>query len=53
MEMKFYKCAHCGHEQTVGTGTFFNSLHIGRTHYMKCPECGKKSWQKKVLTKDD
>ena len=49
----YYKCAHCGHEQTVGTGTFFNSLHIGRTHYMKCPECGKKSWQKKVLTKDD
>ena len=20
---------------------------------VKCPECGKKSWQKKVLTKDD
>ena len=27
--------------------------HIGRTRYMKCPECGKKSWQKKVLTKED
>lgn len=49
----YYKCEHCGHEQVVGTGTYFNSLHIGRTRYMKCPECGKKSWQKKVLTKDD
>lgn len=49
----YYKCAHCGHEQHVSTGTYFNSLHIGRTRYMKCPECGKKTWQKKVLTKDD
>ena len=27
--------------------------HIGRTRYMKCPACGKWSYQKKVLTKGD
>ena len=26
--------------------------HINRTRYMKCPNCGKKSWQKKVVSKD-
>lgn len=49
----YYKCEHCGHEQVVGTGTYFNAPHFGRTRYMKCPECGKRSWQKKVLLKDD
>lgn len=49
----YYKCKHCGHEQVIRTGTYFNAPHIGRTRYMTCPECGKKSWQKKVLVKDD
>ncbi|MBE6885229.1 MAG: DNA-binding protein, partial [Ruminococcaceae bacterium] len=26
--------------------------HMGRTRYMRCPQCEKKSWQKKVLSKD-
>lgn len=29
------------------------AMHVGRKRYMKCPECGKWSWQKKVLTKED
>ena len=29
------------------------AMHMGRTRYMKCPECGKRSWQKKVLTKEE
>ena len=29
------------------------AMHIGRTRYMKCPECGKWSWQKKFLSKED
>jgi len=27
------------------------ACHIGRTRYLKCPECGKKSWQQKKLGK--
>ena len=39
-------CCICGSWQT-------NLVpHIGRTRYMKCPACGKWSYQKKVLTKE-
>lgn len=31
----------------------FFSPHMGRTRYMKCPECGKRSWQKKVLKSEE
>ena len=27
----------------------FWAMHLGRTRYMKCPNCGKYSWNKKVL----
>lgn len=29
-----------------------DQIKIGRTRYMKCPNCGKKSWQKKVIEGD-
>ena len=29
----------------------FLAMHMNRTRYMKCPECGKKSWDKKVINK--
>ena len=25
------------------------AMHVNRIHYMKCPHCGKRHWQKKVL----
>ena len=27
-------------------------MHYGRTRYMKCPKCNKRSWNKKVISKD-
>lgn len=27
------------------------AMHIGRTRYMKCPHCQKRSWQKKIYSK--
>ncbi len=47
----YYECRKCGHRYVPGYGSVFMAMHMGRTRYMKCPECGKKSWQKKVLTK--
>ncbi len=47
----YYKCAKCGHKYVPTFGSVFWAMHMGRTRYMKCPECGKKSWQKKVLKK--
>jgi len=45
----FYECAHCHHKYIPTTKQIYWSMHMGRTRYMKCPQCGKKSWQKKVV----
>ena len=49
----YYECQKC-HDRHIPTYWQTNlTMHIGRTRYMKCPECGKWSWQKKVLSKED
>ena len=48
----YYKCSKCGHTYVPTLKSFFWAQHMGRTRKMKCPECGKKSWQKKVISKD-
>ncbi len=47
----YYECKHCGHRYVPKYGKVFGAMHIGRTRYMRCPECGKTSWQKKVISK--
>lgn len=48
----YYECKHCGNRYIPKYRSVFCSMHRGRTRYMKCPECNKKSWQKKVVSKD-
>lgn len=48
----YYECKVCKHRYVPTYKSVFIAPHINRTRYMKCPECGKKSWQKKVLNKD-
>ena len=48
----YYECAACGHKHVPRYGSVFMAMHMGRTRYMKCPECGKRSWQKKRIGKD-
>ena len=48
----YYKCDECGHKYVPAYSNMLWSMHMGRTRYMKCPNCGKKSWQKKVISKD-
>ena len=48
----YYECQHCKHRYVPTFKAVFMAMHAGRTRYMKCPECGKKSWQKKVLSKE-
>ncbi len=48
----YYECQHCHHRYVPSYWQVNLAMHTGRTRYMKCPECGKRSWQKKVLTKD-
>ena len=48
----YYECKECGHKYVPTYSSVFYSMHINRTRYMKCPECHKKSWHKKVISKD-
>lgn len=47
----YYECAKCHHKYVPTYKSVFLAMHSGRTRYMKCPKCNKKSWNKKVLTK--
>ena len=48
----YYECKECGHRYVPTYKAVNLAMHMGRTRFMRCPKCGKKSWQKKVLTKE-
>ena len=48
----YYECRCCQHKYVPSYKTVCLAMHFGRTRYMKCPKCGKKSWQRKVISKD-
>lgn len=49
----YYKCKECGHTYVPTFKAINLAMHMGRTRYLKCPECHKRSWQKKVISKED
>ena len=49
----YYECQACRHRYVPTYSQTVFAQHIGRTRYMKCPKCGKKSWQKKVISPDE
>ena len=48
----YYECGKCGHRYVPTYKTVNLAMHVGRTRYMRCPECGQRSWQKKKLTNE-
>ena len=48
----YYECKHCKHRYVPAYKAVTMAMHMGRTRYMRCPQCEKKSWQKKVLGKE-
>ncbi len=46
-----YKCKNCGHEIVPTYKEALNAMHRGTTRYLKCPNCNKRTWCKKVLKK--
>ncbi len=48
----YYECAECGHRHVPSFAAVTFAMHVNRTRYLKCPVCGKRSWQKKVLSKE-
>ncbi len=47
----YYECQHCYNRYVPDYKSVLFAIHTGRTRYMKCPKCNKKSWNKKVLGK--
>lgn len=51
-EAGYYECPHCGHRYVPDGRPFWFSMHVGRTRYLKCPACGQRGWQKKVISRE-
>lgn len=49
----YYVCQNCHHRYVPTYWQVNLAPHMGRTRRMKCPQCGKLSWQKKVLTLEE
>ena len=47
----YYECRKCGHKYIPTFKSVLMAMHFNRTRYMKCPHCGKRSWNKKVISK--
>ena len=48
----YYECRECGHKYIPRYTSVLFAMHVNRTRYMRCPKCGKRSWQKKVIERD-
>ena len=48
----YYECKECSHRYVPEYKSVFWAMHMGRTRKMRCPKCGKKSWHKKVISKE-
>ena len=46
-----YKCKNCGYHIVPTYSQALNAMHMGTTRYLKCPQCNKRSWCKKVIKK--
>ena len=44
-----YKCKKCGHEIVPTYSEVLWAKHRGFTRHLKCPECNKRTWCKKVI----
>ena len=45
-----FECRHCKHRFVPAAGAYIAGPHSITTRYLKCPECGKKSYCKRRLT---
>ena len=45
----YYECKGCHHKYVPKYKDVFLATHIGRSRKMRCPNCNKKTWHKKVI----
>ena len=46
-----YKCKNCGCEIVPTYKEALMAMHKGTTRYLKCPNCNKRTWCKKIVKK--
>ena len=46
-----YKCKNCGHDIVPTYSEALWAMHRGTTRHLKCPNCQKRTWCKKVIKK--
>ena len=46
----YYECKECGHRYVPTFRQVLLAPHINRSRLMKCPHCGKKTYQRKVVS---
>jgi transcriptional regulator with XRE-family HTH domain len=51
LDAGYYECKNCHHKFIPPYKAVLWAPHISTTRYLKCPECGKRSWAKKVMNK--
>ena len=49
----YYECRACGHRHVPTYGQVLLAPHVNRSRLMKCPHCGKRTYQKKVLSEKE
>lgn len=49
----YYQCKSCGELFVPSFGAYSTGMHLGTTRHLKCPYCEKKTWCKKVFSKDE
>lgn len=49
----YYECRACHHKHVPSYAKALYAPHMSTTRYLKCPKCGKRTWSKKVMTKED
>ena len=47
----YYECKNCKHKYVPKYSSVFFAQHLGRARYLRCPECNKRTWCKKVISK--
>ena len=45
----YYQCDICKYKYIPSYKQVLFAMHSGRTRYMRCPKCHKKSWNKKII----
>ena len=51
VEAGYYECKKCHHRFIPSYKEVLFAMHMSTTRYLKCPECHKRSWAKKVMSK--